>query len=653
MSVHRRFGDLIRSPSPLLQTSSASATSSTTPTPSASVSAAPPAFVQTTIDFYSLPGGTVTSRRRLAALTAGSALSSLAPGVICDVARVADVDPLSVKVVAVRLLDAAAGGYTATRVSTAAFPNTLTRAACDTVRSGGTVNATTNRVRRLQATILQPLVSFTVLVIVPTTATSPQGGITTSSAADLVTATTAVQGKLSAALAANSVTVASDGSLNLGPFTAATSAWLTANSYIVSATGAGTAVVADPSGAAVQATSIAAAVGGQASSGGVAVSQALADMAAAGPTASSRTGSSPGVIAGATLGTIAAALILLGAVWKVRQRRERQALGTDQASTADRGSESVGVAADASPRPDGPLRDTTSSRSPRSFWPASPRVTPITARFVSFRERSPDAEAAAADAQTPGPSAEVISTPLPPVGSSAVLLPARDTPEAVSSAFVREAWQAPLDEPARVPESAPIVAGAAAPAPDAPAREEPTSSSVARLSLTLGHGTVKLPPIGGGVARRSSVTLPPLVLANKHGARNSYVSSSAAAASEAPDDIFGLALSSALSPHLPAGSKGFGELEAATGAGGATDGGPERKLLNYAAPSAPSGLGAAHRSMATEDSSGKSSDLRAVSSTAQLLANVDPVSPAAADISKTMRRASDAVASLFSAGPSM
>jgi hypothetical protein len=84
---------------------------------------------------------------------------------------------------------------------------------------------------------------------------------------------------------------------------------------------------------------------------------------------------------------------------------------------------------------------------------------------------------------------------------------------------------------------------------------EPATGSVARLSLTLGHGTVKLPPIGGGVARRSSVTLPPLVLANKHGARNSYVSA-AAAASEAPKDLFGLALSSALSPHLPAGAKG-------------------------------------------------------------------------------------------------
>jgi hypothetical protein len=57
--------------------------------------------------------------------------------------------------------------------------------------------------------------------------------------------------------------------------------------------------------------------------------------------------------------------------------------------------------------------------------------------------------------------------------------------------------------------------------------------------------------------------------------------------------------------------------------------------------------------MAIEDANGKNSDLRAVSSTAQLLANVDSASPAAADVSKLMRRASDAVASLFSAGPGM
>jgi hypothetical protein len=239
----------------------------------------------------------------------------------------------------------------------------------------------------------------------------------------------------------------------------------------VSATGAGTAVVADPSGVTVQATSIAAAVRGQASSGGVAVSQALADVAAAEPAATSHTGSSPGVIAGATLGTIAAALLLVGAVWRVRQRTERQALGTNQASTADRGSESVGIVANTSPRPDGPLRDTSSPRSPRSFWPASPRVTPVTARFVPFRERSPAADAAASDAPATVTNAEAIPTPLPAVGSSAALLPARDTSEAASAASVRGAWQAPLGEPARVPESAPIDAVAAALAPDAPAHE--------------------------------------------------------------------------------------------------------------------------------------------------------------------------------------
>jgi hypothetical protein len=511
--------------------------------------------VQTTLGFYTLPGGTATTSRRLAALTATSVLNSMAPAVICDVARVAGVSAANVKVVTVRLLESNTGAYAATAVSTAAFPNTITDADCTTISNGGSVSAPAGR--RLQSTSTQPLLSFTTLVLVPTTVTSSTGGTTTASAAELVAAASAVQSKISAALASNAVTTASDGSLNLGAFTAATSAWLTTNSYSVAVTSSGSAVVTDPSGTTVTAATIAAVVGGQTSAGGLAVNQAQSDVASAAATASHEAAvkNSVRVIVGATIGTGAfVALALIGAVWVWHARREREMKRAEAALAAAYGTEPAAEATTtAAAASDVHLMEAGTPVAAAEVAPAAAATvdSPATTRFLRLQEPSPIA---------------AVKPPSPAVNSSRAFLSGESAEEAASEASELDKLKSALG----------AAAPAAAEAPAAPARRG--STSLAALAITANNLS--------RITEASSSTASMLPRGHVY---------SASAASDARAEELDVAPGSALSPHMPAGGKAFAELEEGTPVA-AKAAAPERPPLHKV-----SGPGAVHRRNATDE----------------------------------------------------
>jgi len=350
-------------------TSTPSRSVSSSPRKNAKVSASPTssaptaAFVAATVALYPISTTATTAARRRVLQTAlsldpASAAAAMGPALLCDIARAADVSVTTVSLTSVRGVDATTNEEATVDISADAFPNTISAADCTALTTQPAAAATRARLltagaRRLRekarvprhltdASGSQPALTFSVLVTVPTTVASTASAAGGSAAAspavsvatDLASRVAVVQAKITAAIGASSASAAggsgsasSAASLDLGPLSHLTAAWLSAHSYTVTFTGTDTATITNPEGQAMSAASasslLSSTVQGTATAGGSALAAAVASAAPGSGNADSEARRRVGIIAGsAAAAAVGFSALVALAVWvAVRRRR--------------------------------------------------------------------------------------------------------------------------------------------------------------------------------------------------------------------------------------------------------------------------------------------------------------------------------------------